>query len=85
MAVLLLASTMTSMLAASIYTTKRGQVALSPHSHQHCCNFPLMTATLTGVGWNLQVVLIHISLMANGIEHFLKIFLNVHQLMYFFF
>jgi hypothetical protein len=47
------------------------RVAFSPHPHQHLLLFVfLMIDILTGVRWNLNVVLICISFMARGVEHF---------------
>jgi hypothetical protein len=50
-------------------------VSLSPHPCQHLL-FPefLIPLVLTGVRWNLRVVLICISLMIKGVEHFFKCF-----------
>ena len=63
---------------------QRGCTSL--HSHQQCSSVPfspqslqpmlssmdLFLAVLTGVRWNLRVVLICISLMTKDVEHFLK-------------
>jgi hypothetical protein len=45
-------------------------VPLSPHSHQHLLSPEfLILAILTGIRWNLRVVLISISLMIDDAEH----------------
>jgi hypothetical protein len=46
-------------------------VPLSPHPHQHLLSPEfLIIVTLTGVRWNLRVILICISLIFKGVEHF---------------
>jgi hypothetical protein len=47
-------------------------VPLSPHSRQHLLSPEFLNlGILTGVRWNLRVVLICISLMIKDVEHFL--------------
>ena len=48
-------------------------VPLSPHPHQHLLSPEfLILATLTGLRWNLSLVLICISLMIKVVEHFFR-------------
>ena len=50
-------------------------VPLSPHPHRHLLSLEfLILAILTGVRWNLRVVLICISLMIKDAEHFSRCF-----------
>jgi hypothetical protein len=48
-------------------------VPLSPHPCQHLLSPEfLMLAIMTGVTWNLSVVLLGISLMVKDVEHFFR-------------
>jgi hypothetical protein len=52
-------------------------VPLSPHPHQHLPSVEfLILAILTGIRWNLRVVLICICLMTKDVEHFLQVLLS---------
>jgi hypothetical protein len=50
-------------------------VPLSPNQHLLSPEF-LILVILTGVRWNIRVVLICISLMTKGVEHFFRFFLT---------
>jgi hypothetical protein len=53
-------------------------VPLSPHPHQHLLSPEfLILAILTGMRWNLRVVLICISLMIKDAEHCFKVLLSL--------
>ena len=53
-------------------------VPLSPHPHQHLLSPEFLNLViLTGVRWNLGVVLICISLMIKDVEHFFQAFLSL--------
>ena len=50
-------------------------VPLSPHPRQHLLSSEFLILTnMTGVRWNLRVVFICITLMANDVKHFLRCF-----------
>ena len=50
-------------------------VPLSPHLRQHVLSPEVLILTiLTGVRWNLRVILICVSLMTNDVEHFFRCF-----------
>ena len=52
-------------------------VLLIPHPLQHELSSALLIlATLTGIGWNLKVVLICVSLTTKGIKHSFEVFLS---------
>jgi hypothetical protein len=52
-------------------------VPLSPHPRQHLLSPEfLILDILTGVRWNLRVVLIYISLMIKDAEHFFQVLLS---------
>jgi hypothetical protein len=52
-------------------------IPLSPHPRQHLLSPEfLILAILTGVRWNLRLVLFYISLMTNDVEHFFQVLLS---------
>jgi hypothetical protein len=53
------------------------RVPSSPHPLQHLLVVFFMLAILTGVRWNLNVVLICVSFMAKDGEHFFMFFLDI--------
>ena len=59
----------------SLKSHQQWRSVLSPHPCQHLLSPEfLILVILTGVGWNLRVVLICISLMTNDVEHFVRCF-----------
>jgi hypothetical protein len=60
--------------------TSSVRVPFSPHPHQHLLSsvfLMVVTIILTGVRWNLKVVLICISFTARDVEHFCMCFLAI--------
>jgi hypothetical protein len=54
-------------------------VPVPPHPLQHLLSLEfLIQATLTGVRWNLRVVLTCISLLTKDVEHFFSCFSVIH-------
>jgi hypothetical protein len=52
-------------------------VTLSPHPRQHLLSHEfLFLVSLTGVRWNLRVVLICISFMIKYVEHFFQVLVS---------
>jgi hypothetical protein len=72
------ASILFSIAVALIYIPTNPHEVFSPHAHQQLLLFVfLMVAILTGVRWNLIVVLISISFMARDGEHFFMCVFNI--------
>jgi hypothetical protein len=53
------------------------RILVSPHPHQHLLLWPLIMIILTGVRWNLSVILICISCIAREVEHVLMYLLAI--------
>jgi hypothetical protein len=59
----------------SLQSHQQWSIPLSPYAHQHLLSPDfLILAILTGVRWNLRVVLICIFMMVTDIEHFFRCF-----------